>query len=130
MQSTVHSLYEKYNSNSLAPARDMRNINGGCMTHLLRVEEEGVFCQHYRDMLSHDPSFVMVANVGTGGEGLAKLDLRKPDVLLVDLGLPDVSGHRRHCIRRRRTCAGVDRSGAAGCFLKVATEESSTAGIR
>ena len=82
MQSTVHSLYEKYNSNSLAPARDMRNINGGCMTHLLRFEEEDVFCQRYRDMLSHDPSFVMVANVGTGGEGLAKRDLRKPALLL------------------------------------------------
>ena len=60
----------------------MRNINGGCMTRLPRVEEEDVFCQRYRDMLSHDPSFVMVANVGTGGEGLAKLDLRKPALLL------------------------------------------------
>ena len=108
MQSTVHSLHEKYNSYHLGPARDMRNINGDCVTRVLRVEEEDVFCQCYRDMHSRDPSFVMVANVGTGGEGLAKLDLRKPDVLLPDLGLPDVSGHRRHCIRRRSTCAGVD----------------------
>ena len=32
------------------------------------------------------------ASVGAGVEGLAMPDLRKPDVLLVDLGLPDLSG--------------------------------------
>ena len=100
------------------------------MTRVLIVEDGDAIRHRNLDMLAHDPSFGVVASVGTGGEGLAMLDLRKPDVFLVDLGLPEVSGHRRHCIRRRRTCAGVDRSGAAGCFLKVATEERSTAGIR
>ena len=70
------------------------------MTRVLFVEDGDAIRQRYLDMLAHDPSFGVVASVGTGGEGLAMLDLRKPDVLLVDLGLPDVSGHRRHGIRR------------------------------
>ena len=52
------------------------------MTRGLIVEDDDAFRQRYIDMLSHDPFFVMVANVGTGGERLAKLDLRKPALLL------------------------------------------------
>ena len=74
------------------------------------------------------------------------LDLRKPDVLLVDLGLPDASGIEviRHASRTLPKCecmvvtvfgdeehvlASIE-AGAAGYLLKDATPENFLAGIR
>ena len=93
-----------------------------------------------------DPAFEVIASVGTGGEGLAMLDLRKPDVLLVDLGLPDISGIEviRHANQTLPKCecmvvtvfgdeehvlASIE-AGAAGYLLKDASPENFLAGIR
>ena len=119
---------------------------GNLMTRVLIVEDDAAFRKRYAEMLSHDASFEVVASVGTGGEGLAMLDLREPDVLLVDLGLPDISGIEviRHANQTLPKCecmvvtvfgdeehvlASIE-AGAAGYLLKDASEESFIAGIR
>jgi len=116
------------------------------MPRVLIVEDDPAFRTRYAAMLAHDASFDVVASVGTGGEGLAMLDLRKPDILLVDLGLPDVSGIDviRHANRTLPTCecmvvtvfgdeehvlASIE-AGATGYLLKDASEESFLSGIR
>lgn len=116
------------------------------MARVLIVEDDAAFRSRYAEMLSHDPEFDVVANVGTGGEGLAMLDLRKPDVLLVDLGLPDMSGievirHANHTLPKcecmvvtvfgdeEHVLASIE-AGAAGYLLKDASEENFLAGIR
>jgi DNA-binding NarL/FixJ family response regulator len=116
------------------------------MTRVLIVEDDAAFRQRYAQMLAHDASFEVVASVGTAGEGLAMLDLRKPDVLLVDLGLPDISGIEviRHASQTLPKCecmvvtvfgdeehvlASIE-AGAAGYLLKDASEENFLAGIR
>ena len=116
------------------------------MPRVLIVEDDPAFRARYAAMLSHDASFQVVASVGTGGEGLAMLDLAKPDILLVDLGLPDVSGIEviRHANRTLPKCecmvvtvfgdeehvlASIE-AGAAGYLLKDASEESFLSGIR
>lgn len=116
------------------------------MPRVLIVEDDAAFRERYVAILAKDPSFEVVASVGTGGEGLAMLDLRKPDILLVDLGLPDLSGIEviRHANRTLPACecmvvtvfgdeehvlASIE-AGASGYLLKDASEESFLSGIR
>ncbi len=116
------------------------------MPRVLIVEDDPAFRARYAAMLANDASFDVVASVGTGGEGLAMLELRKPDVLLVDLGLPDMSGIEviRHASLTSPKCecmvvtvfgdeehvlASIE-AGAAGYLLKDASEESFLSGIR
>jgi DNA-binding NarL/FixJ family response regulator len=116
------------------------------MPRMLIVEDDAAFRERYVTILAKDPSFEVVASVGTGGEGLAMLELRKPDILLVDLGLPDLSGIEviRHANRTLPACecmvvtvfgdeehvlASIE-AGASGYLLKDASEESFLSGIR
>ncbi len=116
------------------------------MPRVLIVEDDSAFRARYVAMLAHDAAFEVVASVGTGGEGLAMLDSQKPDVLLVDLGLPDISGIEviRHASQTLPKCecmvvtvfgdeehvlASIE-AGAAGYLLKDASEESFLSGIR
>ena len=116
------------------------------MPRVLIVEDDSAFRARYMAMLANDASFEVVASVGTGGEGLAMLDLKQPDILLVDLGLPDISGIEviRHATQTLPKCecmvvtvfgdeehvlASIE-AGASGYLLKDASEESFLAGIR
>lgn len=116
------------------------------MARVLIVEDDSAFRLRYAQMLSDDADFEVIASVGTGGEGIAMLDLRKPDVLLVDLGLPDVSGIDviRHANQTLPKCecmvvtvfgdeehvlASIE-AGATGYLLKDASPENFLAGIR
>jgi DNA-binding NarL/FixJ family response regulator len=116
------------------------------MPRVLIVEDDPAFRERYAEILAADASFEVVASVGTGGEGLAMLEMRKPDVLLVDLGLPDISGIEviRHANQVLPKCecmvvtvfgdeehvlASIE-AGAAGYLLKDASAESFLSGIR
>jgi DNA-binding NarL/FixJ family response regulator len=116
------------------------------MPRVLIVEDDVAFRDRYGAILAKDPAFEVVASVGTAAEGLAMLDLRKPDILLVDLGLPDLSGIEviRHGSRTLPACetmvvtvfgdeehvlASIE-AGASGYLLKDASEDNFLSGIR
>lgn len=116
------------------------------MPNVLIVEDDAGFRDRYAAILAGDKAFRIVASVGTGREGMAMLDLHKPDVLLVDLGLPDVSGidvirhastHVPDCECMVVTVFGDEihvlasiEAGASGYLLKDASSENFLAGIR
>ena len=108
-------------------------------TRVLIVEDEPEFLRRFSDAVLRDPALCVVAAVATGAEGKAMLDLHAPDVLLVDLGLPDIKGvevirhaaaHHPNCDVLVVTMFGDDahvvesiEAGATGYLLKDASPE-------
>jgi DNA-binding NarL/FixJ family response regulator len=126
-------------------AHDTKKVHS-IMPRVLIVEDDAAFRERYVAILARDPAFQVIASVGTGLDGLAMLDKHRPDILLVDLGLPDISGIE---VIRRATATLPDcecmvvtvfgdeehvlasiEAGASGYLLKDATEENFLAGIR
>ena len=59
---------------------------------VLIVEDEPELLLKFATAVQSDPLLALSGAVPTGNAGMALLDALKPDVLLVDLGLPDMSG--------------------------------------
>ncbi len=106
---------------------------------VLIVEDEPEFLRRFSDAVLADPGLRLIGAVSCGAAGLALLDRQPPDVMLVDLGLPDMDGVEliRHAARHQPGCDALvvtmfadDRhvlasleAGATGYLLKDASVE-------
>ena len=59
---------------------------------LVLVDDHPLVLNGLAQLLGADPEFQIVAMCGTAAEGLTAVETLKPDVLLLDLALPDDSG--------------------------------------
>lgn len=114
-------------------------------TRVLIVEDEPEFVRRFSGAVLGDETLALAAAVSTGTAGKAMLDLHRPDVLLVDLGLPDIGGVEviRHAAANHPDCDvlvvtmfGDDEhvvesieAGATGYLLKDASAERIVASI-
>ncbi|CAN5616795.1 response regulator transcription factor [soil metagenome] len=110
------------------------------------VEDDDATRERFCAAIVAAPDLVLAGAFATGGEALAWLKLNAPDVLLVDLGLPDVPGLAviDQCARQHQGCdimvismyedeAHVVRSleaGASGYLLKDSFDDEIARHIR
>lgn len=103
-------------------------------TSVLVVEDEPEFLRLYCDAITREPGFRLVGAVSTLAAALALIEQSVPDVLVVDLGLPDGNGADliRRAVSRRPDCdalvvtvfgddqhvIGAIEAGATGYLLK------------
>lgn len=61
-------------------------------TRLLLVDDHAVVRSGLRMLLEADPGFEIIGEAGSGAEALRAVTASHPDVVLMDIGLPDMSG--------------------------------------
>jgi DNA-binding NarL/FixJ family response regulator len=122
-------------------------LRGGSMSiGVLIVEDEPEFLNRFSEAVLSDKSLHLLGAVASGSEAIALLNESAPDVMLVDLGLPDTDGVEviRHTAARHPntdilvvTMFGDDEhvlasieAGATGYLLKDTSIERIVAGIR
>jgi DNA-binding NarL/FixJ family response regulator len=114
-------------------------------TSVLIVEDEPEFMRRFSNAVLADPGLTLVGAVSTGRAAQAMLDAERPDVMLADLGLPDMNGveviryaaaHHPQCDVLVVTMFGDDQhvigsieAGATGYLLKDAVAERIAASI-
>lgn len=114
-------------------------------TTVLIVEDEPTFQRRLSDAVHADPQLSLVGVVSNGNAAKALLDAQPPDVMLVDLGLPDIDGLDviRHAARHHPGCdvmvitvfgdeghlMSSIEAGATGYLLKDASNERIAAAI-
>jgi DNA-binding NarL/FixJ family response regulator len=71
------------------------------VVRVMIVEDDRVARERFARAVSGDPRTMLAEAVGGGREAIARLSAARPDVLLVDLGLPDLHGTEviRHAAR-------------------------------
>ncbi|MGA8181737.1 MAG: response regulator transcription factor [Desulfobacterales bacterium] len=59
---------------------------------ILIIDDHPLFREGIKSIIGHNPGYEIVGETGTGRQGLQMAEEFKPDLVLLDVGLPDVRG--------------------------------------
>jgi len=74
-------------------------------TRILLVEDHRLVREAVRDALSREPDFAVIGEVGSSQEALQSAQALAPDVIILDIGLPDFNGTELTYRLRQAGCA-------------------------
>lgn len=113
---------------------------------ILLVDDHGLFREGVKRILELEPGMNIVGECGSGDEALEKVELLQPDVILMDINMPNLNGvEATNLIIKRSTSARVIilsihddeqyvyrtlRCGASGYLLKEMDAESLVEAVR
>lgn len=97
---------------------------GENVEHVLVVDDNRDFTRLLRRLLESSVRRYQVSVAHTGREGLALMERRVPDLVLLDLSLPDMDGREVLALMRRRTALR-----AVPAVILTAQDESGDAGL-
>jgi len=121
------------------------NSRSAALVRVMIVEDDEGTLERFAEAIARDPRTRLVEKARTGREAIARLSAARPDVLLVDLGLPDIYGTEviSHAVRKHPACDvmvitvfGDERNvlasieaGATGYVLKDCSDEELVARV-
>ena len=62
------------------------------VTRLILADDHPLLLRGVADLISFEPDFEVVATAGSGHEALAALEQMRPDLLVLDINMPDLTG--------------------------------------
>jgi DNA-binding NarL/FixJ family response regulator len=117
-----------------------RNAGMSADVHIVVVDDHTLFRRGLVGLLAEMEGFQVVGEASNGKEALSMVELRKPDIVLLDVNMPDMSGIETLTALRRQgldspvlmltisqheeDLIGAIRAGANGYLLKNAEPET------
>jgi two-component system nitrate/nitrite response regulator NarL len=88
---------------------------------VLLVDDSALVCVRLRELLVGNPLVQVVAVAGSGAEALLHFHFHSPDLVVLDIGLPDTSGLTllRIFKNQRSSCVVVMLTASAECREKA-----------
>src|SRR5262245_9382229 len=62
------------------------------MTTVIHIEDDPLWADFARKVIGTCPEFLLLGTAGTGGEGIARCRKLRPNIVVLDLRLPDMDG--------------------------------------
>lgn len=78
---------------------------------IIIVDDHPLYRQGLRQVVEADPRFKLIAETGEGAHALKLVDELKPDLAVLDIGLPDMTGLEVAAEIGKRVAAGKSRTG-------------------
>jgi chemotaxis response regulator CheB len=86
----------------------MQDSRQGARIRLLIVDDVPETAQNVQKLLYFEHDIQVIGVASSGREAIAKAGKLQPDIVLMDINMPDMDGLRRHDVRAGR--AGISQS--------------------